>query len=96
MGSYSSEVTVTGGENLTKETAPLHATINVGDSATPFGVEAFEAEPENDEGGPETQAGAHPFQFTTNLPLNTTRTTYLKEGKPHRSRSRPHHPRTCA
>ncbi len=39
-------------------------------TATAFGVELFEMTPENIGGGVDTQAGSHPFQFTTTLDLN--------------------------
>jgi hypothetical protein len=62
----SNEVKVEGGG----ETAPLVRPIQVGGSATPFGVQDYKLEPENESGQLETQAGAHPFQLTTTLDMN--------------------------
>jgi len=51
---------------------PLTRTFDVSSAPTPFGVEQYEMRPENDTGGLETQAGAHPFQLTTIFNLNQT------------------------
>lgn len=41
--------------------------FTIGEKATPFGVEWFEEAPEGVGGLVDTQAGSHPFQFTTTL-----------------------------
>jgi len=73
------EVTVSGGNARSVSVAQ---NINVSDEPVPFGVEQFTAVAE-EEGGepvapglgaaPATQAGSHPFQFTTTLQLNSGR-----------------------
>jgi hypothetical protein len=60
------EVTAAGGGAASVSVPqPLH----VGEH-TPFGVEHYEAVLEAEGGGADTQAGSHPFQFTTTLDLN--------------------------
>lgn len=66
-GSLKSRVTVSGGglksvsseEPLPVESGPVK-----------FGVERFEQVPLNEDGSVDTQAGSHPFQFTTTLGVN--------------------------
>jgi hypothetical protein len=45
--------------------------VTIGSAGTPFGVEGYEFSPENAGGSPATQAGAHPFQLTDTLYLNS-------------------------
>jgi uncharacterized repeat protein (TIGR01451 family) len=59
---------VGGGVPGTSATQP----VTVGTSPTPFGVEKYEFLPENEGGSLDTQAGSHPFQFTTFFSLNQT------------------------
>jgi hypothetical protein len=62
------EVTVSGGE------APgvsASRGVLIG-SGVPFGLEAYEAGAEDEDGVPDTQAGSHPFQLTTAFTLDQT------------------------
>jgi hypothetical protein len=52
--------------------ASLSEPLRVSGEAPRFGVEDYSATPENEDGSLDTQAGSHPFQFTT--------TTVLREG----------------
>ena len=56
--------------------------------ATPFGVQAFQLQPEGEDGSPAAQAGSHPFQLTTVLDFNArlepceTEALICREGRP--------------
>ncbi len=66
-GKLSDGVSVSGGG------APAVATsgpLTVGTGPPEFGVETFESIPENAGGSADTQAGSHPFQWTTTIVLN--------------------------
>jgi hypothetical protein len=62
------EITVSGGG-----APPKSATqeINVSPEEVHFGIERFSVAAEEEGGEPSTQAGAHPFQYTTTLQLNS-------------------------
>jgi hypothetical protein len=61
--------TVTGGG---APTATVRQPITVSAPPPPFGVSAYEIRPEAEDGGVDTQAGAHPFQLTTTFGVNET------------------------
>jgi hypothetical protein len=60
-------VTITGGG---APSASIGTPIVVSGAPTPFGFEHYKLQPENVGGSPDTQAGSHPFQMTTDLALN--------------------------
>ncbi len=62
------QVTVSGG-NAKSVTSPQF--IEVSPEETPFGIDHFSAEAEEEGGDPVHQAGSHPFQFTTTIQLNS-------------------------
>ncbi len=55
-----------GGAPPVSATAP----VTVSEAPVPFAVSAFEMRPEEVGGGIDTQAGSHPFQFTTTIDFN--------------------------
>jgi hypothetical protein len=63
---------VEGGTEEVPSPQPQEHKIAISSAPTSFGIERYELVPENDEGGEETQAGAHPFQLTTTLDLRDT------------------------
>jgi len=70
-GAFSGEVneaTVSGGEALS---ASASRGVLIGDGV-PFGLEAYEMDAEEQDGGADTQAGSHPFQLTTALTFDQT------------------------
>lgn len=71
---------VTGGSART--VGPIRRSIEVNSAPTKFGVEHYEVRPENDEGGLEPQAGAHPFQLTTVFDANEVLKEIEPQGKP--------------
>jgi hypothetical protein len=62
------KVTVSGG-NADAESAVQ--AIKVSPEPTPFGIDYFDAQAEEEGGAPATQAGGHPFQLTTTIQFNT-------------------------
>jgi len=60
----SSTITISGGETPGREVNHL---VSISEQPTAFGVEEYGLTAEDEAGAPESQAGAHPFQFTTNL-----------------------------
>jgi len=62
------KVTVAGG-NAKQATAIQ--TVKVSPEATPFGIDYFDAQSEEEGGEPANQAGGHPFQLTTTLQFNS-------------------------
>jgi hypothetical protein len=69
-GVVANQVTVSGGGVATKA---ITRPITVSTTPLPFGVHEFEMALEEEGGAPSTHAGAHPFQFTTQITLNQGR-----------------------
>ena len=67
-GTVTNTVSVSGGGAPTVMTTEP-TTIG---SALPFGIASFSAPAIFPEGTPDTQAGGHPYSFTTNISYNTT------------------------
>jgi hypothetical protein len=65
----SNEIKVEGGSAPAKT---VSRPLKVNPEPTPFGLERFELNPEEEDGSPATQAGSHPFQLTTTIELNQT------------------------
>ncbi|MGN6258079.1 MAG: hypothetical protein ACTHN3_10075 [Solirubrobacterales bacterium] len=61
------EVSVSGANAPAAGTAQ---SIHVSSEPTPFGIESYSVEAEEEGGKPATQAGSHPFQLTTTMTLN--------------------------
>jgi hypothetical protein len=59
------ETSVSGGGGA--EPVSASDPLTVSEAPTEFGVESFEMQPLNADGSLDTQAGSHPFQFTTTL-----------------------------
>ncbi len=64
-------------------TPPVSITrpITISSIAVPFGIESEEMDLEEEGGSPTTQAGAHPFQFTTTIALNQLADTEAENGE---------------
>jgi hypothetical protein len=91
------EATATGGEGPKGETVTpppvFHRSLIVSSEPTPFGVESYEVTPEAEDGSVDTQAGSHPFQFTTQLNLNTIFVPHEVESEGKKEiRNRPENP----
>jgi uncharacterized repeat protein (TIGR01451 family) len=56
------------------------AAVPVSSSGVPFGIEKFTLQPENEGGSPDTQAGSHPYQLTTQFNLAETLETSPTHG----------------
>jgi hypothetical protein len=64
------EVTVSGGNAPAKT---VEQDVEVSPEKTPFGIEHFSSQVEQEGGEPDTRAGGHPFQLTTSLQFNSGR-----------------------
>jgi hypothetical protein len=64
------EASVSGGGALHGSTVRRTVQIGSGNTETPFGVQDYEEALETEGGTQDTQAGSHPFQFTTTISAN--------------------------
>jgi len=67
------EAALTGGG---APSASVKRPITVSSEPTRFGIEQYELRAENANGSPDTQAGSHPFQLTTDLAINQNASTH--------------------
>ncbi len=72
-------VTASGGD---APAASVEEPITVSDVSTPFGVAEYASAPEAEGGAPDTQAGSHPFQFTTTLTFDESRESPNQPAQP--------------
>ena len=68
MAGAPGKVTVSGGN---AKVATATQAIKVSPEPTPFGIDHFSTQAEEEGGDPAIQAGGHPFQLTTTLQFNT-------------------------
>jgi uncharacterized repeat protein (TIGR01451 family) len=68
-GQVSNEATVSGGGAAPASTGPV--TNTVGGAAAAFGVSAFTTLAAGPAGAPDREAGAHPYEFSTRIDLNS-------------------------
>ncbi|HEY7961560.1 MAG TPA: hypothetical protein VID29_06520, partial [Solirubrobacteraceae bacterium] len=64
-----SEITVSGGGI---PGVAVRRPVNVSGTPTPFGLQGYALQAEDEDGQPATQAGSHPFQLTTAFAMNQT------------------------
>ncbi len=64
------KVSIAGGGASRRVSIARPITIAKEGQTTPFGFEAYEVTPENEDGTPAVQAGSHPFQTTFTIDLN--------------------------
>jgi hypothetical protein len=72
------EITVSGGN---APAAHASQSLEVSEEPVRFGVERFSGVAEEEGGNPTSQAGSHPFQYTTTLQLNAGRASKASRGE---------------